>query len=98
MNRIPSSRRLEREAGRNVELMWLIGRLVPDHNHGERYGGQEFMASRQKHNPAAFNCLQAKLHGCFPNGGHTGYSRRAYRENTVPAPSARLGCCCSSSP
>ena len=26
-----SSRRLEREAGRNVELMWLIGCLVPDH-------------------------------------------------------------------
>jgi transposase len=31
LNRIPSSRRLEREAERNVELMWLIGRLVPDH-------------------------------------------------------------------
>jgi transposase len=31
LNRIPSSRRLEREAGRNVELMWLTGRLVPDH-------------------------------------------------------------------
>ncbi|MEF3045797.1 IS1182 family transposase [Pseudotabrizicola sp. L79] len=31
LNRIPSSRRLEREAGRNVEVMWLLGRLVPDH-------------------------------------------------------------------
>lgn len=31
MNRIGSSRRLEREAGRNVEVMWLTGRLVPDH-------------------------------------------------------------------
>jgi transposase len=31
LNRIPSSRRLEREAGRNVELMWLTGRLAPDH-------------------------------------------------------------------
>ena len=30
LNRIQSSRRLEREAGRNVELMWLLGRLVPD--------------------------------------------------------------------
>lgn len=29
LNRIPSSRRLEREAGRNVELTWLTGRLVP---------------------------------------------------------------------
>src|SRR4029077_15949700 len=26
-----SSRRLERDAGRNVEVMWLTGRLVPDH-------------------------------------------------------------------
>jgi transposase len=31
LNRVPSSRRLECEAGRNVELMWLTGRLVPDH-------------------------------------------------------------------
>ena len=30
LNRIQSSRRLEREAGRNVELMWLTGRLCPD--------------------------------------------------------------------
>ena len=31
LNRVQSSRRLEREAGRNVELMWLLGRLTPDH-------------------------------------------------------------------
>ena len=31
LNRVQSSRRLERETGRNVELMWLLGRLVPDH-------------------------------------------------------------------
>ncbi len=30
MNRVQSSRRLEREAQRNVELMWLTGRLAPD--------------------------------------------------------------------
>ena len=30
LNRVQSSRRLEREAGRNVELMWLTGRLAPD--------------------------------------------------------------------
>ncbi len=30
LNRIQSSRRLEREADRNVELMWLLGRLSPD--------------------------------------------------------------------
>ena len=31
LNRVQSSRRLEREAARNVEVMWLVGRLVPDH-------------------------------------------------------------------
>ena len=30
LNRIRSSRRLEREAGRNVELFWLINLLAPD--------------------------------------------------------------------
>lgn len=30
LNRVQSSRRLEREAGRNMELMWLTGRLAPD--------------------------------------------------------------------
>src|SRR4029453_15400906 len=43
LNRIASSRRLERETQRNVELMWLTGRLTPDfktiadfrHDHGK---------------------------------------------------------------
>jgi transposase len=30
LNRIQSSRRLEQEACRNLELMWLLGRLAPD--------------------------------------------------------------------
>ncbi len=30
LNRVQSSRRLEREAQRNLELMWLTGRLAPD--------------------------------------------------------------------
>ena len=30
LNRIRSSRRLEKEAKRNVELMWLLGKLAPD--------------------------------------------------------------------
>ena len=30
LNRIASSRRLERESQRNLELMWLTGRLMPD--------------------------------------------------------------------
>src|SRR5258705_7621848 len=31
LNRVQSSRRLEREAGRRVEVMWLACRLIPDH-------------------------------------------------------------------
>jgi len=31
LNRVQSSRRLEVECQRNVEVMWLVGRLVPDH-------------------------------------------------------------------
>lgn len=31
LNRVASSRRLEREASRNIEVMWLTERLIPDH-------------------------------------------------------------------
>lgn len=31
LNRVRSSRRLEHECSRNVEVMWLLGRLAPDH-------------------------------------------------------------------
>jgi transposase len=30
LHQLTSSRKLEREAGRNIELMWLTGKLVPD--------------------------------------------------------------------
>ena len=32
MNKIRSSRRLEKESKRNIEVMWLLGSLQPDHN------------------------------------------------------------------
>ncbi len=31
LNRLPSSRRIERECQRNIELIWLTGKLAPDH-------------------------------------------------------------------
>ena len=40
LNRVQSSRRLEREAGRNVEVMWLLGRLAPDHKKPSRTSGR----------------------------------------------------------
>jgi transposase len=30
LNRVPSSRRLERECQRNIEMIWLTGQLAPD--------------------------------------------------------------------
>jgi len=50
-NRIQSSRRLKRETQRNIELMWLTGRLVPDfkavNNHEKKlHGGQGRQAHR----------------------------------------------------
>ena len=32
LNRIRSSRQLEKECKRNIEVMWLMRGLVPDHN------------------------------------------------------------------
>ena len=51
LNRVQSSRRLEREAGRNVEVMWLTGRLAPDH---------KTIAEFRKHNGHAIRkvCVQ----------------------------------------
>ncbi len=60
LNRVQSSRRLEREAQRNVELMWLSGRLAPDFktiadfrkDHGEAIRGvcREFVMLCKKLN------------------------------------------------
>ena len=38
LNRIQSSRRLERETQRNVELIWLTGRLTPDSRRSPIFG------------------------------------------------------------
>jgi transposase len=52
LNRIQSSRRLEREAGHNVELMWLCGRLAPDH---------KTIADFRKDNGAALQKVSAQF-------------------------------------
>ena len=58
LNRVQSSRRLERECQRNVELMWLTGRLAPDfktiadfrrdNGHGIRQTCSQFVAICRK--------------------------------------------------
>ena len=52
LNRVQSSRRLEREAGRNVEVMWLTGRLAPDH---------KTIADFRKNNGAAIRKVCARF-------------------------------------
>jgi len=48
LNRVQSSRRLERESQRNVELMWLTGRLMPDF---------KTIANFRKDNGKAMRCV-----------------------------------------
>ncbi len=57
LNRIQSSCRLEREAERNVELMWLTGRLAPDFNECRLSPGQ-----RQSHSQRV-----PAIRGAVPN-------------------------------
>ena len=59
LNRVQSSRRLEREALRNVELMWLTGRLAPDH---------KTIADFRKDNGAAIQSMHA-VHCAVPHDG-----------------------------
>ncbi len=47
LNQIRSSRRLEREAGRNVELMWLLGGLVPGYRTIAKFRAENADALRQ---------------------------------------------------
>ena len=47
LNRVQSSRRLEREAGRNVEVMWLVGRLAPDHKTIADFGQGQWLGDPQ---------------------------------------------------
>ncbi|MCE2435683.1 MAG: transposase [Candidatus Latescibacteria bacterium] len=63
LNQIRSSRKLERETHRNVEVMWLLRRLCPDH---------KTIANFRKDNPKAFKevflaftvlCRQMSLFG-----------------------------------
>ena len=73
LNRVQSSRRLEREAGRNVEMMWLTGRLVPDH---------KTIADFRKDNGAHPPGLP--LRRAVPRDGPLGLRQRCDRRQQVP--------------
>jgi transposase len=80
LNRVQSSRRLEREAGRNVEVMWLTGRLAPDH---------KTIADFRKDNGTAIRkvCAQFFQSNCHPrrrHGGPCGSATRPIRDPLAP--------------
>ena len=57
LNRMRSSRTLEKECSRNIELMWLLKGLVPDHN---------TIANFRKDNPKATNTAPQMQQGVTP--------------------------------
>ena len=71
LNRVPSSRRLEREAGRNVEVMWLTGQLSPDH--------KTIAEFRRQNGPAIGRVCARFVALCREMGLLTGDARRDRR-------------------
>jgi len=63
LNRIRSSRQLEREAGRNLELMWLLKRLTPDFKTIADFRRDNRQAIRQVCRQFTVFCRQLDLFG-----------------------------------
>ena len=63
LNRIRSSRQLEREAGRNLELMWLLKRLTPDFKTLADFRRDNRLAIRRVCQEFTFFCRQLDLFG-----------------------------------
>ena len=71
LNRVQSSRRLERECQRNIELMWLTGRLAPDfktiadfrHDSGKGIRNAEGVVRSRLANSRLLPCLSDQLRG-----------------------------------
>ena len=61
LNRIQSSRRLEKETQRNVELMWLLGRLTPDFKTIARFRKENGKAIRKVCSQFVLLCRQPDL-------------------------------------
>src|SRR5437016_6507418 len=62
LNRVQSSRRLERETQRNIELMWLTGRLMPDFKTIADFRKDNGPAIRATYRPLVILCRQMHLY------------------------------------
>jgi transposase len=63
LNQVRSSRRLERECGRNVELMWLLNRLAPDHKTIAQFRRENALAFKAVCRAFVSFCAEAQLIG-----------------------------------
>lgn len=63
LNRVRSSRRLERECRRNVEVMWLLGRLAPDHKTIAEFRKKNGGALRKVYREFTVVCKELDLFG-----------------------------------
>jgi transposase len=63
MNRVRSSRRLESETKRNVEVMWLMSKLTPDHKTIARFRSENASALKKVFRDFTKLCLELGLYG-----------------------------------
>jgi len=63
MNRIRSSRRLEKETKRNLEVIWLLGKLSPDHKTIARFRHDNSMALKKVFRDFVKLCVGLDLYG-----------------------------------
>jgi len=63
MNRIRSSRRLETESKRNLEVIWLLRRLTPDHKTIARFRHDNAAALKNVFRDFVKLCMKAELYG-----------------------------------
>ena len=63
MNRLRSSRRLETESQRNVELMWLLKRLMPDHKTIAKFRRENSVALKNVFRDFVKLCMTHGLYG-----------------------------------
>lgn len=63
LNRIRSSRKLEQECQRNVEVMWLLGKLAPDHKTIADFRKEHLAAFKEIFKAFCLLCRQLELFG-----------------------------------
>lgn len=63
LNRIRSSRKLEQECQRNVEVMWLLGKLTPDHKTIADFRKENLPAFKETFKAFCLLCRELELFG-----------------------------------